>query len=134
ERESGRKLDVPKRAKVEIDARVGIEVRLARTGAFAGRKSVYLPVASVRGSRIVRLIRSASEDGSCSSTQDKRDETTTRFNVRAFALPGWRPGRWGKIKIRATITTASAAVASGRLISSPPLAIGLSRKSPTVAP
>ena len=37
-------------------------------------------------------------------------------------------------KINATIATASTAVASGRLNSSPPLATGLSRKSPTVAP
>ena len=32
------------------------------------------------------------------------------------------------------MTTASTAEASGRLSSSPPLATGLSRKSPTVAP
>jgi len=37
-------------------------------------------------------------------------------------------------KIKTRITTASTTEASGRLIASPPLASGLSRKSPTVAP
>src|SRR5215831_3666030 len=45
-----------------------------------------------------------------------------------------RPARCGKTRTSAMITTLSTSDASGRLTSSPPLPIGLSRKSPRVAP
>src|ERR1700741_5119796 len=52
----------------------------------------------------------------------------------ATSDPGWWPGRCGKTIISRTIAARIAAVAKGRLKARPPWFIGLSRKSPTVAP
>src|SRR5579863_2347529 len=48
--------------------------------------------------------------------------------------PGWTPGRCGMTRIRATIAAARIAVAVKRLKANPPWAMGLSSRSPSVAP
>src|SRR5207253_6222035 len=131
ERERCSQLDTVYGAIVEVESHIRVEHGVTP---LASGKTVDFPMPGVRRHRIVREVRWAGECWRRRPGQGQGDQSTAQFHAASSVFPGCLPGRCRKIMIRATITTARTADAMGRLIASPPLSTGLSRKSPTVAP
>src|SRR5207244_3521109 len=116
---------------IEIDASLIVQRRAA---AFAASEGVNLPMPRVGRHGIVGQIRRARDCRRRRARKHERGKLANVLQARASTCPGCRPARWGRMRIKPTMTTARTAEASGRLHSRPPLSSGLSRKSPTVAP